>query len=958
MNTIFLASEKFKIILTASLAGVSYYFAANLAVKCGLTLNMLSGEAQPFLPPAYIPVLWPANAIILTVLLLSERRHWWIYLVAMTLAYIAASMHGGFTALQFAIFFTANFCEVLVAGLSLRMLLGSQLKFDRLREMAVFLACAVMAGPVVAASIASLAAIVEPELSYWLVWRMWFLSDALGILTLTPILLLWLSSGIGWIRQTPFLGMAECIGLFLCALLVASFATGTNIDSSSTAPALLYTPLPVIFWAVIRFGPRGIGSVVFIITLVTIWNATNGQGPFTTNSPADNAFSLQLFLMAIAVPSMLVGSLLAEHRAAGQDRLQSELRLNEAQQLAMVGSWELDLVNDSLTWSDEIYRMFEVDKTRTEPSYAAFLQMIHPEDRDRVDKAYTESLANRKPYEIQHRLKLDDGRVRYVRESCQTFFDGDGNPLRSVGTVQDITELFKTEEALSAAVTLHKQVVSFSPIGILIYDQNGQCIETNASAAKMLGSTQSQILKLNYNKLDSWKNSGLLASVTRAISNQAEERMELDGKTSFGTDVSLGAHIAPFQMEGKRHILLMFDDISEHKSIQSALSESEARLMKAQAIAKISHWKMNPVTREITGSSKLLGLRNDGLPVDNIFELMPAADRERNHDYLQKAIETGEGWNTTFPIVKSDGVKAWIHAIGETVVDESGKVVEVVGTIQDISERKLAEEQLAKYQYHLEELIEEGTLQIQSMQDELIRSERLTTLGQLTATVAHELRNPLGAIRQSLFILKGKSDQNDEYVQRAEARIDKNIERCDQIIEELLGFTRVTDLNKSSIRFDQWLNSVIDEQEIPQGIQIERNFSLPNTEIPIDTERMRRVVINVIENARHAMRDETNPTTPRKGSRLGFKTSSHDERIEIAITDSGIGMSEDTLEKMFEPLFSTKNFGVGLGMPTIQQIMEQHGGGIEVKSEENKGTTVILWLPKPATEEANQKARG
>lgn len=127
------------------------------------------------------------------------------------------------------------------------------------------------------------------------------------------------------------------------------------------------------------------------------------------------------------------------------DTDEAVFRLNEAQRLAKVGSWELDLVTNHLVWSDEIFRMFEVDQTRFGASYEAFLAAIHPEDRDAVNAAYQESLANHKPYEIVHRLKMADGRIKYVRETCTSFFDDDGKPLRSVGTVQDISELHKAE---------------------------------------------------------------------------------------------------------------------------------------------------------------------------------------------------------------------------------------------------------------------------------------------------------------------------------------------------------------------------------------------------------------------------------------------------------------------------------------------------------------------------------
>ncbi len=142
---------------------------------------------------------------------------------------------------------------------------------------------------------------------------------------------------------------------------------------------------------------------------------------------------------------------------------QSMARLNEAQRIAKVGSWELDLVTNTLIWSDEIFRIFEVDKNRFGASYEAFLDAIHPDDRDAVNNAYLDSLKNRSPYEITHRLRMSDGRVKWVSERCESMFDAAGKPLRSVGTVQDITERVRAEQQLRETTQLLDSIVENIP---------------------------------------------------------------------------------------------------------------------------------------------------------------------------------------------------------------------------------------------------------------------------------------------------------------------------------------------------------------------------------------------------------------------------------------------------------------------------------------------------------------
>jgi len=127
---------------------------------------------------------------------------------------------------------------------------------------------------------------------------------------------------------------------------------------------------------------------------------------------------------------------------------ESEQRLTDAQRMAHIGNWELDLNDDQLYWSNEIFRIFEIDSEKFDASYEAFLNTIHPDDRERVNTAYTTSVENKTPYSAEHRLRMADGRIKYIHEVCETFYDDEGRPIRSTGTVQDITERVNMEETL------------------------------------------------------------------------------------------------------------------------------------------------------------------------------------------------------------------------------------------------------------------------------------------------------------------------------------------------------------------------------------------------------------------------------------------------------------------------------------------------------------------------------
>jgi len=142
---------------------------------------------------------------------------------------------------------------------------------------------------------------------------------------------------------------------------------------------------------------------------------------------------------------------LVDRKHAKEALYQSEQSLKEAQRIAHMGNWNLDLTTNELHWSDEIYRIFEIDANELGPSYEAILKTIHPDDREAVKLAYTESLRNKRPYEITHRVLMKDGRVKHVHERGQTFYDSADRPLRSIGTVQDITERKQVEQVLEQA---------------------------------------------------------------------------------------------------------------------------------------------------------------------------------------------------------------------------------------------------------------------------------------------------------------------------------------------------------------------------------------------------------------------------------------------------------------------------------------------------------------------------
>ena len=286
---------------------------------------------------------------------------------------------------------------------------------------------------------------------------------------------------------------------------------------------------------------------------------------------------------------------------------------------------------------------------------------------------------------------------------------------------------------------------------------------------------------------------------------------------------------------------------------------------------------------------------------------------------------------------RKDGVLLPVLLSISPIKDSDGKIVGASAIAHDITERKRLEELLKKYNEELEKKVEERTYELRESQDKLVRSEKLAIVGKLASSVAHELRNPLGVIKNVVYYL-GMLDQtkdNPEVKENLDI-ITQEIDNSDKIITDLLDFSRA----KTPVFLPENINLIIKEvlDRIRIGPEIELILGLkdglPNIEV--DALQMHQVFYNLIKNALDAME---------KGGKLTVMTAMRGEFIEVTLSDTGSGIPKENITKIFEPLFSTKTKGTGLGLSVCASLVERHNGKIEVESEVGKGTTFIVKLP-------------
>lgn len=224
---------------------------------------------------------------------------------------------------------------------------------------------------------------------------------------------------------------------------------------------------------------------------------------------------------------------------------------------------------------------------------------------------------------------------------------------------------------------------------------------------------------------------------------------------------------------------------------------------------------------------------------------------------------------------------------------------------------------------------------LEETQEQLLRSERLAVIGQLAASVGHELRNPLGVLQNSLYLLNLKLKDADEKVKKQVATMKRELARSNKIITDLLEFSRERELSFAPANLNHIIEEVLAKVEIPEGVGIVKELK----DIPIvmaNGDQLQSVFVNLISNGVQAMPE---------GGTLTVKTDQEDSFVEVRVSDTGIGIPRENFEKIFEPLFTTKTKGIGLGLAITRRFIENHGGTISVESNPSFGTSFSIRLP-------------
>jgi signal transduction histidine kinase len=267
--------------------------------------------------------------------------------------------------------------------------------------------------------------------------------------------------------------------------------------------------------------------------------------------------------------------------------------------------------------------------------------------------------------------------------------------------------------------------------------------------------------------------------------------------------------------------------------------------------------------------------------------------------------------------------------------DRTEKLLKINEQLEiEIGDRKNIEKEIKELNENLENRMRKRTAELKKAHESLMRKEKLSALGEMASSVGHELRNPLGVIKNAMYFFNLKKDRfGDETIQESIKIINSEIETANKIINSLLDFTRVPSPVRISLNLNHLLREALKKSVIPPEINVVENLSDRLYPAAVDATQMTQIFLNLIENAVQAMEE---------GGTLTISTRTSNDYVVVTISDTGSGIPKCDLEKIFEPLFTSKTKGTGLGLSICHRLAEANNASIEVNSTEGQGSVFTI----------------
>jgi PAS domain S-box-containing protein len=645
---------------------------------------------------------------------------------------------------------------------------------------------------------------------------------------------------------------------------------------------------------------------------------------------------------------------ITERRKAEEALRESEEKLRRTIESSPDAIILTDLAGSVIECNQAALDMYGFSEKQEVIGKAGF-QFISARDYEKAMESMNAILENGSAKNIEYTLLNKDGKEILVDVSASVIRDASGEPKYLVAITRDITERKRMEEALKESEEKHRLLFENVNDVIFAYDPEFTVLSISPSVERALGYKPEELVGKKFQDLNLLAPASLETAMNNALHVLEGERInpsiyefvKKDGTKGFGEITS-----SPLIREDKIiGVIAVARDITERRQMEDAIRESEEKTRNilqsspdAIAVTDLNGTMIdcNQAALELAGVSskeELLG--------KNTYDLISPKDYEKSIKNVEMLLKEGTIRDFEFSLVAKNGREFPAEVSMSLMKDTKGVPRYFVATIKDITERKQMQQKLQEYSQQLELLVEKRTKQLRETQEQLLKSERLAAIGQVAAMVGHDLRNPLTGIKGATYYLKTRPVlKTDTKAMEMLKLIEKDIEYSNKIITDLLEYSREIHLELSETTPRSIIEETLFLLKTPNNIQIV-NLTEKEPKIKVDIEKLNRVFVNIIKNAFDAMPN---------GGKLTIGSRRTNGDVEFVFSDTGIGMTEDQMRRIWTPFFTTKAKGLGLGLSICKRIIEAHRGHISVESTCDEGTTFMIALPlEPKQSEGGEK---